>query len=302
MPNAVVAASAFAALLAAVAVAILRRFAPRLPADVPNARSLHVDPVPRAGRLRDLVRVRSCGPALSAAVSRRSGRMDAGVGRAVRGIGAGRSQGCACHDEADRARRCLGVDRGVAGAWRGLRRCASDGSRPGRRLRAHACMVGQPLQFHGRQRRSGGGHGHLRIRCLRPCRNARRCAGAARGVGRIGVPARRRSCAVCARGGDRSVLRRQSPAGLDVPGRCRGRPAGVPRRGFRHRGCHRRALAGMVPAAGIPALHRRRHADPAAPRPAPRAPVGRAIAATITSACTDSAQAMPERSPSMRRR
>ncbi len=49
MPNAVVAASALAALLAAVAVAILRRFAPKLPADLPNARSLHADPVPRVG-------------------------------------------------------------------------------------------------------------------------------------------------------------------------------------------------------------------------------------------------------------
>lgn len=49
MPNAVVAASALAALLASAAVAILRRLAPRLPADVPNARSLHVDAVPRAG-------------------------------------------------------------------------------------------------------------------------------------------------------------------------------------------------------------------------------------------------------------
>lgn len=49
MRNAVVAAPALAALIAAIAVAALRRFARVLPADVPNARSLHAAPVPRAG-------------------------------------------------------------------------------------------------------------------------------------------------------------------------------------------------------------------------------------------------------------
>ncbi|HEV2218999.1 MAG TPA: hypothetical protein VGV08_00435 [Casimicrobiaceae bacterium] len=49
MPNAVVEGSALAAVVAAGAIAILRRFARLLPADVPNPRSLHVLPVPRAG-------------------------------------------------------------------------------------------------------------------------------------------------------------------------------------------------------------------------------------------------------------
>ncbi len=49
MPNAVVVGSALAAVVAAGAIAVLRRFAPRLPADVPNLRSLHDLPVPRAG-------------------------------------------------------------------------------------------------------------------------------------------------------------------------------------------------------------------------------------------------------------
>ena len=49
MPNAVVVGSVLAAVVAAGAIAVLRRFAPLLPADVPNLRSLHVLPVPRAG-------------------------------------------------------------------------------------------------------------------------------------------------------------------------------------------------------------------------------------------------------------
>ncbi|MHB8495337.1 MAG: MraY family glycosyltransferase [Casimicrobiaceae bacterium] len=49
MPNAVIVGSALAAVVAAGAIAVLRRFAPLLPADVPNPRSLHVLPVPRAG-------------------------------------------------------------------------------------------------------------------------------------------------------------------------------------------------------------------------------------------------------------
>ena len=49
MPNAVVVGSVLAAVVAAGAIAVLRRFATLLPADVPNARSLHVLPVPRAG-------------------------------------------------------------------------------------------------------------------------------------------------------------------------------------------------------------------------------------------------------------
>src|SRR5512135_2127227 len=49
MRNAFVAAPALAAFIAAIAVAALRRFARVLPADMPNARSLHVEPVPRAG-------------------------------------------------------------------------------------------------------------------------------------------------------------------------------------------------------------------------------------------------------------
>ncbi|MDE2004535.1 MAG: glycosyl transferase, partial [Betaproteobacteria bacterium] len=49
MPNAVVVGSALATMVAAAAIAVLRRFAPLLPADVPNLRSLHVLPVPRAG-------------------------------------------------------------------------------------------------------------------------------------------------------------------------------------------------------------------------------------------------------------
>ena len=49
MRNAVVAAPALAAFIAAIAVAALRRLARVLPADLPNARSLHVEPVPRAG-------------------------------------------------------------------------------------------------------------------------------------------------------------------------------------------------------------------------------------------------------------
>jgi UDP-GlcNAc:undecaprenyl-phosphate/decaprenyl-phosphate GlcNAc-1-phosphate transferase len=49
MSNAVVAAPALAAFVAAIVVVALRRFARLLPADVPNARSLHAEPVPRAG-------------------------------------------------------------------------------------------------------------------------------------------------------------------------------------------------------------------------------------------------------------
>ncbi len=49
MPNAVVVGSVLAAVVAAGAIAVLRRFATLLPADVPNLRSLHVLPVPRAG-------------------------------------------------------------------------------------------------------------------------------------------------------------------------------------------------------------------------------------------------------------
>src|SRR5512135_1972130 len=49
MPNAVVAGPALAALIAAIVVVALGRFARALPADVPNARSLHVESVPRAG-------------------------------------------------------------------------------------------------------------------------------------------------------------------------------------------------------------------------------------------------------------
>jgi len=49
MSNAVLAAPALAASLSAIAVWLLLRAAPALPPDVPNARSLHVRPVPRAG-------------------------------------------------------------------------------------------------------------------------------------------------------------------------------------------------------------------------------------------------------------
>src|SRR5487761_2012300 len=49
MSNAVIVGSALAAVVAAGAIAVLRRFAPLLPADVPNPRSLHVLSVPRAG-------------------------------------------------------------------------------------------------------------------------------------------------------------------------------------------------------------------------------------------------------------
>ena len=49
MSDAVFAAPAVAAGLSAAAVWLLSRAAPALPADVPNARSLHVRPVPRAG-------------------------------------------------------------------------------------------------------------------------------------------------------------------------------------------------------------------------------------------------------------
>jgi UDP-N-acetylmuramyl pentapeptide phosphotransferase/UDP-N-acetylglucosamine-1-phosphate transferase len=49
MTDAVLAAPAMAASLSAIAVWLLLRAAPALPPDVPNARSLHVEPVPRAG-------------------------------------------------------------------------------------------------------------------------------------------------------------------------------------------------------------------------------------------------------------
>ncbi len=49
MSNAVVAGPALAAFAAGIVVVALRRFARVLPADVPNARSLHAEPVPRAG-------------------------------------------------------------------------------------------------------------------------------------------------------------------------------------------------------------------------------------------------------------
>ena len=49
MTDAVLAAPALAATLSAIAVWLLLRAAPALPPDVPNARSLHVEPVPRAG-------------------------------------------------------------------------------------------------------------------------------------------------------------------------------------------------------------------------------------------------------------
>jgi UDP-N-acetylmuramyl pentapeptide phosphotransferase/UDP-N-acetylglucosamine-1-phosphate transferase len=51
MPNRIVAGSVVAALVAAAAIGILRRYAHALPADIPNARSLHAQPVPRAGGL-----------------------------------------------------------------------------------------------------------------------------------------------------------------------------------------------------------------------------------------------------------
>lgn len=49
MSNAVVAGPALAAFVAGIVVVALRRFARVLPADLPNARSLHAEPVPRAG-------------------------------------------------------------------------------------------------------------------------------------------------------------------------------------------------------------------------------------------------------------
>jgi UDP-GlcNAc:undecaprenyl-phosphate/decaprenyl-phosphate GlcNAc-1-phosphate transferase len=49
MSEAIFVAPALAALLAAIAIALLRRAGPALPADIPNPRSLHAIPVPRAG-------------------------------------------------------------------------------------------------------------------------------------------------------------------------------------------------------------------------------------------------------------
>ena len=51
MLNGIVAGPVCAALVAAAAIGILRRYVHALPADVPNARSLHAQPVPRAGGL-----------------------------------------------------------------------------------------------------------------------------------------------------------------------------------------------------------------------------------------------------------
>ncbi len=51
MPNGIVAGSVSAALVAAAVIGILRRYARALPVDTPNARSLHAQPVPRAGGL-----------------------------------------------------------------------------------------------------------------------------------------------------------------------------------------------------------------------------------------------------------
>ena len=48
MSDAVLAAPALAASLSAIAVWLLLRAAPALPPDLPNARSLHARPVPRA--------------------------------------------------------------------------------------------------------------------------------------------------------------------------------------------------------------------------------------------------------------
>ena len=166
-PLSIAAGMAFALAVSGLAIVVLLRARAKLPQDAPNERSLHAAPLPAAGGIAIWAGFLPGRHVDGAACAGRHRAVAGPVAPAGAGLAAGR---CAC---ARRRRAPAGARAGGALVrhWLGvarfdLARCPTcmaggDGGCPaGRR---HRRMVAQPLQFHGRQRRTGGGDGHSRI-------------------------------------------------------------------------------------------------------------------------------------------